>query len=91
MRNYGYDNSELDAPPYEQFREYVVKGEVTIGTVDYQHIRQVVEDAFESGGFSSIEEVYARCVGDCCRVYAVLGRHKDELYREIVALKARLR
>jgi hypothetical protein len=37
---------------------------------------------------SKLRENYARVVGDLCRIFTILGRHDEELYRLVCFLKA---
>ena len=67
--------------------DYNVEPTATIKTEDYKHIREVLDSAVKSSKLKGIEQIYARTVGDCCRIYAILGEHDDELYRNVLNLK----
>jgi len=67
--------------------EYDVEPEATISKEDYRHIRNVLDDAVRSLRLRRVEEIYARTVGGCCRIFAVLNEHDNELYRDALGLK----
>lgn len=77
----------LDGKLLFKKEEYKVEPEVTIKTQDYTHIRNVLDGAVKGLRLRRVEEIYARTVGDCCRIFAVLGEHDDELYRDVLRLK----
>ncbi|MFH1327345.1 MAG: hypothetical protein ABIH76_00610 [Candidatus Bathyarchaeota archaeon] len=77
----------LDGMCLFEKQEYETPEEITISIEDYKHIRKMLDDE-ASKSRRDIRGIFARCVGDCCRVFAVLGAYDDELYREILRLKA---
>lgn len=77
----------LDGKILFKKEEYNVKPEVTIKTEDYNHIRKILDDEIHNSKSKSIEQILARTVGDCVRIFAVLGKHDDELYRDVLKLK----
>ena len=52
-----------------------------INTKDYIYIRDLVKLRCED------ITMFMRCVNDCCRVFAILGKHNNELYNLILDLK----
>jgi hypothetical protein len=62
---------------------------VEIPTEEYKRIIEVVSEEIKRSNGRNAKQVFARAVCDCCRVFAVLGKHDEELYRTIVRLKAR--
>jgi hypothetical protein len=61
---------------------------VKISTQNYMHIRKVLDRAIELFSIKRPEQILARAVGDCCRCFAVLGRHDERLYQDILLFKA---
>jgi len=59
--------------------------EVTVSRRDYRRIIQVAREIRSSD--PRFREVYARSVGDLCRIFAVLGHHDVDLYRLVCYLK----
>jgi hypothetical protein len=62
---------------------------VEIPTEEYKRIIEVVSEEIKRSNERNAKQVLARTVGDCCRVFAVLGKHDEGLYRTIVRLKVR--
>jgi hypothetical protein len=54
-------------------------------------IREILDRHIEGRGIKGVEEVYARAVGDCCRAFAVLQKHDEQLYKDILELKVTFR
>ena len=65
---------------FYRFKKITVRPKVSISDKDYEHILQVVEEGLKNA------ENYLRTVGDCCRAFAVLGKHDDEMYNIIKEL-----
>jgi len=79
----------LDGKLLFKKEEYTIPSEVTIETEDYKHIRDVLDESTRRFKLERIAtQGYARTVGDCCRVFALLGKHDEELYANILKLKA---
>lgn len=59
---------------------------VTINKSNYAIIMNFVEKLFiaKQSKEQNKEELFMRCVGDCCRVFAVLGKHDKEFYTKII-------
>ncbi len=57
-----------------------------IGKGEYKRIISITSELRNS--HKKLRENYARAVGDLCRIFAVLGRHDEELYRLVCFLKA---
>jgi len=67
--------------------KFDVKEIVEVSTQDYERIIEVVNDEIERNDMRNAKQVLARTVCDCCRIFAVLGKHDEKLYRTIVRLK----
>jgi len=91
---YSLDKSDfdeiLDGKPLFKKMSFRINDKAIVRLEDYKHIREVLNDVYDGlrGNKEKLNEVYLRTVGDCCRVFAVLGRHNDELYEKIFELKA---
>lgn len=81
-------NQVLDGKPIFAKENYDPEEGVRIDTSDYQHIREVLEEEIKNRKLNRVEEIYARTVGECCRIYAVLGKHDEELYKDVLKLKS---
>jgi hypothetical protein len=77
------DGKKLISP-----ENYDVKEVVEISTEDYTHIKEVINEEIEMGNVRNAKQVLGRTIGDCCRIFAVLGKHDEKLYRTILRLKA---
>lgn len=67
--------------PLYVYSEFAAPKEVTIQLDDYLKIMSVVRS-------TNIDpKVYLRAIGDCCRVFAILGQHDEGLYHLICQLK----
>jgi len=69
-------HSERQSPPEQ----------VVINRRDYERIIELARQTRSSS--QRFREVYARSVGDLCRIFAVLGHHDTQLYRLVCYLKA---
>lgn len=65
--------------PIFQYQEKEIKEKVFIKKKDYNYILTYVSENL-NGNFTN----FLRIVGDCCRVFAVEGKHKKELYNLII-------
>jgi hypothetical protein len=81
----------LDGKLLFKKEEYDVEEDVVISTSDYMKIREILNRHIEERGIKGVEEVYARAVGDCCRAFAVLQKHDEQLYKDILELKVTFR
>jgi len=83
-------DSVLDGKQLFEKINFQVSDEVMIKLDDFMHIREIMDEAYEDmrrKGITKLNEVYLRTIGDCCRVFAVLGHHDDKLYKKIFELK----
>ena|SRR6056297_515555 len=55
--------------------------EVTINQINYMEILEFVKSKNPDIG------IYLRAIGDCCRIFAILGRHDKELYEDLIFRK----
>ena len=80
----------LDGKPLFRLMQFQTSDETNIELEDYEHIREVISETYEGlkEKRAKLDEIYLRAVGDCCRIFAVLGYHDDKLYRKIFELKA---
>lgn len=69
---------------FYEFKDLKVKPVVIIKKKDYAKILEVVESIIKE------PQAYLRSVGDCCRVFAVLRRHDENIYRNIVRMKEQI-
>jgi hypothetical protein len=81
-------NQVLEGRKLISHENHDVKEVVEISTEDYKHIKEVVNEEIEMGNIRNAKQVLARTIGDCCRIFAVLGRHDEKLYKAILRLKA---
>jgi hypothetical protein len=58
----------------------------SISKRDYRRILSIASDLRNQ--YPKLRESYARAIGDMGRIYAILGRHDEELYRLVCFLKA---
>lgn len=65
--------------------EYDPPREVTVPRGEYRRIIELAHEIRSS--HPRFREVYARSVGDLCRIFAVLGHHDVQLYRLVCYLK----
>jgi len=89
---YEMDKSEvdqvLDGKRILEPKQYKTKEKVVVKNRDYQRIREIIDEGIEIEKVKKPEEILARTVGDCCRVFAVLGEHDENLYRWVLRLKS---
>jgi PHD/YefM family antitoxin component YafN of YafNO toxin-antitoxin module len=81
-------NQVLEGRKLISHENHDVKEVVEISTEDYKHIKEVVNEEIEMSNVRNAKQVLARTIGDCCRIFAVLSRHDEKLYRTILRLKA---
>jgi hypothetical protein len=81
-------NQVLEGRKLISHENHDVKEVVEISTEDYKHIKEVVNGEIEMSNIGNAKQVLARTIGDCCRIFAVLGKHDEKLYRTILRLKA---
>jgi hypothetical protein len=79
----------LDGKPLFKPEKLEVDPEVRIKLKDYQYIRDIIKKVKSKRKIKGIENILARTVNECCRCYAVLGKHDEKLYENILLLKAR--
>lgn len=65
---------------FYEFKKINVKKNVEISKKNYNIIINFVDSAIRN------PDSYLRTIGDCCRVYAVLGKHNKEIYNTVVML-----
>jgi hypothetical protein len=75
----------LQGQPFYTYKTYDVDDETTISKRDYQHILDVTKKF--RANHSSFQSVYARAVGDLCRMTAVLGDIDEKLCLLVCHLK----
>jgi hypothetical protein len=63
----------------EKFKIKIV--DVVISKKDYSKIKKYVDDIHLD------QKIYLRTIGDCCRAFAVIGKHDDAVYDLICRLK----
>lgn len=80
-------NQVLDGKLIFKPEKYNVSSETIIEAEDYLYIRNVINQEIKKQKLNKVERILARVIGDCCRVFAVLGRHEDSLYKDILTLK----
>ena len=68
---------------FYEFKKIEVEPHVKIDGKNYSRILNFVESNVKK------PDSYLRTVGDCCRVYAVLRRHNEEIYNIIIKLHQR--
>jgi len=71
-------------PVYNAINPKILKEkvrDVTISCEDYRHINNFVF------AYGLDPNLILRALGDCCRVFAIIGRHNDEFYKLICDLK----
>jgi hypothetical protein len=66
---------------YKELR-HTKRKEVVIKKKDYEVIRQYVEAKTNN------PELYLRTLGDCCRVFAIIGKHVEQYYDLIIQIKS---
>jgi hypothetical protein len=84
-------DSVLDGVPVFKHHAFSPKPQVRIGQKDFLKIRKVAAKVREdSPPKTNFRPVYARAIGDLCRVFAVTGRIDPQLSRFVCYLKAGL-
>lgn len=76
----------LQGKPFYKYHKHDVKSEVTISEHDYRQILEITKK-FRSSN-PSFQQVFARAVGDLCRITAVLGSIDVSLCQLVCYLKA---
>ena len=69
---------------FYEFKNYNVQPDVRISKKNYNKIIEIVEAGIKK------PQAYLRSVGDCCRVFAVLKKHDESIYKLIVKMKEQL-
>ena len=68
---------------FYEFSKLNTKKDVIINNKNYNKILEFVECNMRGS------DSYLRTIGDCCRIFAVLGRHNEEIYKIIIKLHQR--
>ena len=69
---------------FYEFKNYSVDSDIKISKKNYNKIIEIVEANVKK------PQAYLRSVGDCCRVFAVLKKHDENIYKLIVRMKEQL-
>jgi len=75
----------MQGKPFYQYQEHNVKNEITISRHDYGRITKIARTFRDEN--PEFQEVYARAVGDLCRISSVLGLIDSSLCRLVCYLK----
>jgi len=65
------------------------KKEIIVSRKNYKIILEFVKEIFRTSDVpaQTKEELLLRCVGDCCRIFAVLGKHDKPFYQQVILNK----
>lgn len=80
----------LDGAPVFRHYQFKPKPHVRITRKDFLRIREVTAEVRENPPKQDFRPVYARAIGDLCRICAVTGRFDERFFRVVCYLKAGL-
>jgi hypothetical protein len=80
----------LDGTPVFRHYQFTPKPHVRISRKDFLRIRKVAAEVRENPPKQDFRPVYARAIGDLCRIYAVTGLFDERFFRVVCHLKAGL-